>query len=626
MSRRASNAFIRWMFLCIGLAALGAVIGANLYQIRVELTKREEERLMFLTVIVQKITEENLVALDAVLSDLIRDQVQGDVDRDINQRLVTLTDALPGVRTLTVLDAQGVVRACNRPELLGRDLSQRDYFLRARTNPASETLHVSLPFQTFLGVYSINLGKVVLGAGGQFAGFVIATLDPQFFAPLLNSVLSAPDMRGFMAHGEGLLFLMVPELEGMAGLNLAQPGSLFSRHRECGREASVFLGTSLVTGEERMLAMRIIRPATLNMSSPLIVAIDRDPSRIYGQWRKDALWQGGLYVLATLLSVIGFGIYQRQRRTHERAMADAHRHLEDSERFIRMITDNIPGMVAYWDQDLRCKYANKAYQEWFGRSMVEMRGIGLLDLLGEALFHRNEPHILAALKGEQQLFERTYTKVDGSERATMARYIPDVESGEVKGFFVLVTDVTELKTIQRELESRVKELDILAATDSLTGIGNRRHFLERAADELARSKRYSLPLVFLMVDIDHFKSINDTHGHDTGDDVLKSMASTLQHTMRATDIVGRLGGEEFGVLLIQTGTDEALVIADRLLKTLQSVCVLTKTGSICYTVSIGLSAYEGEDESMEPLMKRADLALYRAKETGRNRVCCFGDF
>lgn len=614
------------MFLCIGLVSLGAVIGGNLYSIRQDLTTREQERLLFLTVIVQKITEENLIALDSVLKDLVQDQVQGDVDRDISQRLVTLTDALPGVRTLTVLDAQGVVRACNRPELLGRDLSQRDYFLRARTNPASEALHVSQPFQTFLGVYSINLGKMVLSAGGQFAGLVVATLDPQFFIPLLNSVLFSPDMRGFMTHGEGLLFLMAPEREGMAGLDLAQPGSFFSRHRESGQEASVFVGTTPVTGEDRMLAIRTIRPAALNMTRPLMVAIDRDPSRIYEPWRKDAFWQGGLYVLAVLVIVIGFGIYQRQRRTHERAMAEAHRHLEDNERFIRMITDNIPGMVAYWDSNLRCKYANMAYQEWFGKSKAQMRGINLQDLLGEALFRKNEPFIRAALAGEPQLFERTLTKADGTVSFTLARYIPDMESGEVRGFFVLVTDVTELKTTQRELESRVKELDILAATDSLTGIGNRRHFLERAEDELARSKRYNLPLVFLMIDIDHFKSINDTYGHNTGDDVLKSMASTLQYTMRTTDIVGRLGGEEFGVLLIQTGTDEALVIAERLLKALQSVCVLTKSGSICYTVSIGLSAYEGEDDSMESLMKRADIALYRAKESGRNRVCCFGDF
>lgn len=626
MSRRTSRTFVRWMFLCIGLASLGAVIGGNLYSIRQDLTTREQERLLFLTGIVQNITEMNILALDSVLADLGSDQARSDTSRDMNQRLVTLSDALSGVRTLSVLDARGVIQACSRPELVGRDLSQRDYFQRAVKLAETDKLYVSEPFLTSLGVYSINLARVVSGPDGKFAGFVVATLDPQFFIPLLSSVLYAPDMRGFMAHGDGLLFLMVPERADMTGIDLTRPGSFFSRHRESGQEASVFVGTTPVTGEDRMLAIRTIRPAALNMTSSLNVAIDRDPSRVYEQWRKDALWQGGLYVLAVVFSVIGFGIYQRQRRTHERAMADAHRHLEDSERFIRMITDSIPGMVAYWDRNLRCKYANKAYQEWFGRSGEETRSMTPREFLGEELFRENEPHIEAALKGEPQVFERALTKADGDTRSIQVRYIPDIEAHGVKGFYVLGADITELKDTQRELENRVRELGILAATDSLTGIGNRRNFLQRASDELARSRRYNHPLVFLMIDVDNFKAINDNHGHHAGDDVLKSMAATLKHVMRVTDILGRLGGEEFGVLLIQTGMDEALVIAERLLKALGSVCIQTRNGAICYTVSIGAAAYEGGDDSVDSLMKRADLALYQAKKTGRNRVCRFGDF
>jgi len=626
MYRRASNAFIRWTFLCIGLAALGAVIGGNLYQVREDLTKREQERLLFLTGIVQNITEMNIIALDSVLTDLNSDQGRSNTSRDLNQRLVTLADALSGVRTLSVLDAWGVIQACSKPELVGRDLSQRDFFQRAVKLAKPDKLYVSEPFLTPLGVYSINLARMVSGPNGQFSGFVVATLDPQFFIPLLNSVLYAPDMRGFMTHGGGLLFVMVPERADMTGLDLARPGSFFSKHRESGQEASVFVGTTPVTGEERMLAIRTIRPAALNMTSPLMVAIDREPSRIYGQWRKDALWQGGLYVAAVLISVIGFGIYQRQRRRHERAMADAHRHLEDSERFIRMITDNIPGMVAYWDRDLLCKYANNATLEWFGRSREEALGVTVRDILGEELYRRNEPFILAALQGESQVFERTMTRYDGRTIFAQIRYIPDPEGGEVKGFFVLVTDITKLKVTQTELERRVRELDVLAATDSLTGIGNRRHFLERAEEELARSSRYDLPLVFLMIDVDNFKAINDKYGHYAGDEVLKSMASTLQRSMRATDIVGRLGGEEFGVLLIQAELAGALVIAERLLTALHTVCISTQSGSICYTVSIGVAAYEGKDDSMDSLMKRADIALYHAKQTGRNKVCCYGDF
>ena len=624
--RTATPALTRWLVLWLGLSALGAVVVGAIYQERVEIEKREQERLLFLTRIVQQITEMNLVALDSVLSDLSRDQAQGDTSRDVNQRLITLTDALSGVRTLSILDAKGVLQACNRPELIGRDLSHRDYFQRALKNPDPQTLYVSPPFLTSLGVYSINLGKMIPGPQGEFAGFVIATLDPQFFIPLLNSVLFAPDMRAVMSHGEGHLFLMVPEREGMTGLNLRQPETFFSRHRDSGREASVFSDIRSAAGEERLLAARTIRPASLKMDSSLEVSIDRDPARIYEQWRKDALFQGGLFVMAALASVAGFGVYQRLRRTHERVMADAHRTLENSERFIRMVTDNIPAMVAYWDQGLRCEYANNAYLEWFGKSKEQMLGITLQELLGDALFSKNEPYVLAALRGEPQIFERTLIKVDGSTSYTLARYIPDVEAGRVKGFFVLVTDVTELKATQKELESRVRELDILAATDSLTGIGNRRHFLQRAGEELIRSRRYGMPMAFLMLDIDHFKAINDKYGHNTGDDVLRSMASTLQQAMRATDIVGRLGGEEFGVLLIQTDQDEARVIAERLLKALQSVCVLTKTGSICYTASIGLSALADGDDTIDAVMKRADIALYHAKATGRNRVCCFGEF
>lgn len=614
------------MFLCIGLASLGAVIGGNLYQIRSDLTKREQERLLFLAGIVRNITEMNILALDSVLADLSRDQERSDTGRDLNQRLVTLSDALSGVRTLSVLDARGVIQACSRSELVGRDLSQRDYFQRAVKFAEPDRLYVSEPFLTTLDVYSINLARVIAGPNGEFSGFVVATLDPQFFIPLLSSVLYAPDMRGFIAHGDGLLFVMVPERTDLTGLDLTRPGSFFSRHRESGQEASVFLGTTPVTGEERMLAIRTIRPAALNMTSSLTVGIDRDPSRVYAQWRKDALWQGGLYALAVLVSVVGFGIYQRLRRTHDRAMADAHRHLENSERFIRMITDSIPGMVAYWDRNLRCKYANKAYQEWFGRSGEETRSMTPREFLGEELFRESEPHIEAALKGEPQVFERALTKADGDTRSIQVRYIPDIEEDGVKGFYVLGSDITELKVTQRELEIRVRELDILAATDPLTGIGNRRHFLQRAADELARSSRYNLPLVFFMIDVDNFKAINDSHGHHAGDDVLKNMAATLQHVMRTTDIVGRLGGEEFGALLIQTGMEEALSIAERLLYALRSVCIQTQNGAISFTVSIGAAAYEGGGDSVDSLMKRADLALYQAKNTGRNRVCRFGDF
>jgi PAS domain S-box-containing protein len=120
-----------------------------------------------------------------------------------------------------------------------------------------------------------------------------------------------------------------------------------------------------------------------------------------------------------------------------------------NERFLRMLAEHIPGMVGYWTKELRCSFANSAYQEWFGKSQEEMNGIHIIDLMGEELFRKNEPFIRAALQGERQTFERALTKADGSTGYTWAHYIPDSSDGVVRGFFVLVSDVTELKEAEQ---------------------------------------------------------------------------------------------------------------------------------------------------------------------------------
>lgn len=129
------------------------------------------------------------------------------------------------------------------------------------------------------------------------------------------------------------------------------------------------------------------------------------------------------------------------------------------------------------------------------------------------------------------------------------------------------------------------------------------------------------------MDIDHFKAVNDTYGHDAGDRLLKALAAALRDAMRTTDHVGRLGGEEFGALLIQSGAMEAAAVARRLRQTLQNVCVLTDAGEkICFTVSMGLAQCDGDVATVEELMRRADAALYHAKKTGRDRISRYGEF
>ncbi|WP_428503459.1 PAS domain S-box protein [Roseateles sp.] len=137
----------------------------------------------------------------------------------------------------------------------------------------------------------------------------------------------------------------------------------------------------------------------------------------------------------------------------QRNLAEAsNRALVDSQRFIKAITDAIPGLVAYWDKDLRCRFANKAYEDWFGRRPEELLGVSMRELLGEHVFALNSVYINGALAGQEQQFERQLTKADGSIGHTWAHYIPDLVNGEVRGFFVTVGDVTALKSTQLALE------------------------------------------------------------------------------------------------------------------------------------------------------------------------------
>jgi two-component system sensor histidine kinase/response regulator len=133
--------------------------------------------------------------------------------------------------------------------------------------------------------------------------------------------------------------------------------------------------------------------------------------------------------------------------------------LKASSRFLQMLADNMPNMVGYWDMDLYCKFANYAYRDWFGKTPEQMQGIHLQDFMGET-FHKSEPYVRAVLRGEPQRFERTVTKLDGGEGHIWANYIPDIADGQMRGFIVMVTDVTELKQKQLDIAALNQKLEI----------------------------------------------------------------------------------------------------------------------------------------------------------------------
>jgi diguanylate cyclase (GGDEF)-like protein/PAS domain S-box-containing protein len=183
-------------------------------------------------------------------------------------------------------------------------------------------------------------------------------------------------------------------------------------------------------------------------------------------------------------------------------------------------------------------------------------------------------------------------------------------------YCLVIRDITD----KREASENVRKA---TACDHLTGLTNRRTFFETAEVELARWKRSPRPLTLIIFDTDHFKAVNDRYGHPAGDVVLRHMADTLCATFRECDIVARLGGEEFAVLLPSTGMDAALEGATRLLKIIESQVVVVDGVEIRYTVSGGIAEMATDVTGLDALVKRADKSLYAAKNAGRNRVACW---
>jgi diguanylate cyclase (GGDEF)-like protein len=174
-----------------------------------------------------------------------------------------------------------------------------------------------------------------------------------------------------------------------------------------------------------------------------------------------------------------------------------------------------------------------------------------------------------------------------------------------------------------ELDDARKIAERLATTDSLTGVFNRRRFLELAEGELERGKRQSLPLSVFLLDIDHFKTVNDTHGHATGDAVLRDVAQICVGQLRKYDVLARFGGEEFAVLLPNTDITTALSIAERLRAAVEaSESTIAGSGIVKTSVSIGVAGYSASRYSLTIMLGAADKAMYEAKRSGRNQVRC----
>jgi diguanylate cyclase (GGDEF)-like protein/PAS domain S-box-containing protein len=293
------------------------------------------------------------------------------------------------------------------------------------------------------------------------------------------------------------------------------------------------------------------------------------------------------------------------RKLAEQRVSDAQAHL-------KAIADNLPVLISYIDRDHRLTFVNQTFKTWMGVDPALAAGSHLQALLGPELYAQRLQQIEQALAGERIEFE-VVSQALGVTRHLHTVYIPDRHAGGgVSGIYALSTDVTAMKDAERRLQE-------LARNDPLTGLPNRREFETRLVQALARASRARRAMAVIFLDVDHFKAINDGHGHAAGDAVLKEFGARIRAAVRSTDTVARLAGDEFVVILEGLTVDaEASHIADKLVRVVRQPMMLPGGGQIQVTTSIGMARWGGTGEGAEDILERADRALYRAKAAGRD--------
>lgn len=303
--------------------------------------------------------------------------------------------------------------------------------------------------------------------------------------------------------------------------------------------------------------------------------------------------------------------------------------------FLHNLFDSIPSMLFIVDDDVRVMYLNAAAKKFHGYdSLHKLLGSG-----GQALNCINVTHdtdacgrtencrtclvrrsVGAASRGREIFREATKMElVDKSGHRTvhfMVTASPFRHEG-LPLILLILEDITGLKEAEEQLQRMNELLERRAATDVLTGICNRLRFNELLLQNVDEARRYVFPVSLIMFDIDHFKKVNDVHGHLVGDRVLKEIAAIVSANIRAVDVFARWGGEEFMVLSKHLDRESMRILAEKLRHAVETARI---DGCHPITCSFGVTQFEGSD-TIENFTGRADIALYRAKNEGRNRVC-----
>jgi diguanylate cyclase (GGDEF)-like protein/PAS domain S-box-containing protein len=339
-----------------------------------------------------------------------------------------------------------------------------------------------------------------------------------------------------------------------------------------------------------------------------------------------------MHVLVVAAALLLMAAVLLNRRSARRTFA-AESALRESEERLRLVANNVPALISYVDREQRYRFSNRTYDDWFGIAHEAMQGRTLAEVFGEEAYGRMRHSIERCLAGESVQFEFAMGEdaaSRGRRRTLQMAFVPHFAAGgrsedEVLGFYMLANDVTQLSRAQEDLrfaalqlQRDAQRLEFLAHHDTLTGLPNRAMFAERAREAVAHARRHDKNAAILFLDLDGFKEINDSLGHDVGDGLLKVISARLRASVRGDDFVARIGGDEFCVLLQDIADPrEAAQVAQKLVHELGKP-YRVGDNQLTSGASIGIACVPHDGDDVATLLRLADAAMYRAKELGRN--------
>ncbi|GHD57236.1 sensor domain-containing diguanylate cyclase [Jeongeupia chitinilytica] len=473
---------------------------------------------------------------------------------------------------------------------------------RMRNNPFIERDYARLDGKGGLQRPGLIIVHRVEITPGQLDGWVGATITTQYFDRVFgNLALGHQGVAMLVDERLGVIASYPPQPAGF------EPDAATLRALRDGAQEGIQVRQTRIDGITRQTAYQQIG------DTPFFVAVSLSSNDYLARWHAETRYYliGGALLMAMALLMAYFFWQSRQLSTHLRSKE---KRLDASEsRFRQMIETTPVALVLSRPGDHFITYINQQASQMFALPQATALSMRVFQLYQDRLDFLNQLENVRQSQPVRNLEVRLRRSNGETFWGHLSMSLAQGSAGTT--LLIGISDITEHKALESELQRR-------ATTDGLSGLANRAHFMDVSNHELIRAQRYGRPLTLMMIDIDHFKRINDAYGHDAGDAAIRAIAALCRSTLRDADVIGRLGGEEFAALLPETPMPMALLVAERLRARIEAHELVIPSGeTIRFTASIGITPLEPGDTLIDPLLKRADLALYDAKHAGRNRVC-----